>query len=43
MNDATQKFFNSSYKNMVSFFAKEEKITAVELREILDMIENKKN
>ncbi|MGB5944360.1 MAG: BlaI/MecI/CopY family transcriptional regulator [Leeuwenhoekiella sp.] len=41
MNDATRKFFNSSYKNMVSFFAKEEKITAAELREILDIIENK--
>ncbi|MDG1870823.1 MAG: BlaI/MecI/CopY family transcriptional regulator, partial [Flavobacterium sp.] len=30
------------YKNMVSFFAKEEKISAAELREILEMIENKK-
>ena len=43
MNDATQKFFNSSYKNMVSFFAKEEKISADELREILDMIEKNKD
>ncbi len=42
MNEATRKFFGSSYKNMVSFFAKEEKITAKELREILDLIENKK-
>ena len=41
MNEATRKFFGSSYKNMVSFFAKEEKITAEELREILDIIENK--
>ena len=42
MNAATQRFFNNSYKNMVSFFAKEEKISAKELREILDLIENKK-
>lgn len=42
MNTAIDNYFNSSYKNMVSFFAKEEKISADELREILDMIENKK-
>lgn len=42
MNLATQRYFNNSYKNMVSFFAKEEKISAKELREILDLIEKKK-
>jgi len=42
MSLATQRFFNNSYKNMVSFFAKEEKISAKELREILDLIEKKK-
>lgn len=42
MNMATKRFFDSSYKNVVSFFAKEEKISAQELREILDIIENKK-
>ncbi|CAM4161749.1 BlaI/MecI/CopY family transcriptional regulator [Flavobacterium weaverense] len=42
MNTAIDNYFNSSYKNMVSFFAKEEKISADELREILAMIENKK-
>ncbi len=42
MSLATQRFFNNSYKNMVSFFAKEEKISAQELREILDLIEKKK-
>jgi len=42
MSMATQRFFNNSYKNMVSFFAKEEKISAKELREILELIENKK-
>jgi predicted transcriptional regulator len=42
MNMATRKFFDSSYKNVVSFFAKEEKISADELREILEIIEKKK-
>lgn len=42
MSQATKKFFDNSYKNMVSYFAKEEKISAEELREILDIIENKK-
>jgi predicted transcriptional regulator len=42
MSNAIDNYFNSSYKNMVSFFAKEEKITADELREILAMIENPK-
>ena len=32
-------YFDSNYKNLVSFFAKEEKISAQELREILDLIE----
>jgi predicted transcriptional regulator len=40
MNTAIDNYFNSSYKNMVSFFAKEEKISADELREILAMIES---
>lgn len=42
MNTAIDNYFNSSYKNMVSFFAKEEKISADELREILNMIEKNK-
>lgn len=41
MNTAIDNYFNSSYKNMVSFFAEEEKISAEELREILEIIENK--
>lgn len=41
MNTAIESYFNNSYKNMVSFFAKEEKITAEELREIIEMIEKK--
>lgn len=42
MNVAIENYFNNSYKSMVSFFAKEEKISAKELREILEMIEQKK-
>lgn len=41
MNLASQRYFNNSYKSMVSFFAKEEKISAQELREILEIIEKK--
>ncbi len=39
MNSAMKLYFNNNYKNMVSFFAKEEKISATELREILELIE----
>ena len=42
MNLAMKRYFNNNYKSMVSFFAKEEKSSAKELREILDLIENKK-
>ncbi|KLT67878.1 MULTISPECIES: BlaI/MecI/CopY family transcriptional regulator [Flavobacterium] len=42
MSTAIDNYFNSSYKSMVSFFAKEEKISAAELREILAMIESPK-
>ncbi len=37
-----QNYFENSYKEMVSFFAEENKISAEELKEILKMIENKK-
>ena len=42
MTTAIDNYFDSSYKNLVSFFAQEEKISADELREILEMIEKKK-
>jgi BlaI family transcriptional regulator, penicillinase repressor len=34
-------YFENSYKDLVSFFAKEEKISPEELKEIIDIIENK--
>lgn len=35
-------YFKNSYKELVAFFAKDQKISAAELKEIIDMIENKK-
>ena len=40
LDTAIDTYFDSSYKNMVSHFAQEEKISAAELREILAIIEN---
>ncbi|MCB4797863.1 BlaI/MecI/CopY family transcriptional regulator [Neotamlana laminarinivorans] len=42
MNTAINNYFNNSYKNMVSFFAKEEKISVDDLKEIIALIENEK-
>ncbi len=39
MNTAISNYFNDSYKNVVSFFAKEEKISIEELKEIIELIE----
>lgn len=41
ITSAIDTYFGSSYKNMVSFFAESEKISADELREILTLIEKK--
>ena len=41
-NTAIDNYFNSSYKNVVSFFAKEEKISVNELKEIINLIEKNK-
>jgi predicted transcriptional regulator len=41
MSTAIENYFNSSYKNVVSFFAKEEKISVDELKEIIALIEKK--
>lgn len=42
MSTAIDHYFNNSYKNMVSFFAKEEKISVDELKEIIALIEKNK-
>ncbi|MEJ2114115.1 MAG: BlaI/MecI/CopY family transcriptional regulator [Flavobacteriaceae bacterium] len=42
MNSAIENYFNNSYKNVVSFFANQEKISVKDLQEIIDLIENKK-
>ena len=36
-------YFENSYKELVAFFAKEKQISAAELKEIIDMIENNKS
>jgi len=35
-------YFENSYKNVVSFFAKEEKLSVEDLKDIIDLIEKKK-
>ncbi len=42
MSGFVRNYFENSYKQMVSFFAKEQKISAHDLQEILDMIEKEK-
>ncbi|MBP1838823.1 putative transcriptional regulator [Formosa algae] len=39
MNSAIENYFNNSYKNVVSFFANEQKISVEELKEIINVIE----
>lgn len=42
MNGVVRNYFEDSYKEMVSFFAKDRKISADELKEIIDLIEKGK-
>ena len=42
MQKTVNNYFEDSYKNVVSFFAKEEKISVEELKEIIKLIEKKK-
>ncbi len=42
MHKTIQNYFENSYKNVVSFFAKEEKISIEELKEIIASIEKNK-
>ncbi|MDR3262596.1 MAG: BlaI/MecI/CopY family transcriptional regulator [Tannerella sp.] len=41
MSGVIRNYFQNSYKEMVSFFAREEKISADELKEIIQIIEKK--
>ncbi len=41
MQKTINNYFENSYKNVVSFFAKEEKISVAELKEIIRLIEKK--
>ncbi len=43
VGDVIKNYFDNSYKKMVAYFAKEEKISEDELDEILKMIKNKKS
>ncbi|MDH6310741.1 BlaI family penicillinase repressor [Dysgonomonas sp. PFB1-18] len=43
MSDVVKSYFENSYKELVSFFAKEEKISPDELLEIVKMIEKGKS
>ena len=42
MKGFVHNYFKNSYKEMVSFFAQEQKISASELKDIIDMIEQGK-
>ena len=42
INSTIANFYDNSYKSLVSFFAKEEKISVEELKEIIALIESKK-
>ncbi|MEA1887161.1 MAG: BlaI/MecI/CopY family transcriptional regulator [Bacteroidota bacterium] len=42
MKNMVNAYFDSSYKNVVSFFAENDKISPEDLKEILDLIENRK-
>lgn len=42
MSNVVRNYFENSYKEMVSFFAQDQKISANELKDIIDMIEKGK-
>lgn len=43
MSGFVNDYFENSYKDLVTFFAKEKKISASELKEIIKLIENPKS
>lgn len=42
INETVADFYDNSYKSLVSFFAREEKISVKELKEIIEIIESQK-
>ncbi|WP_430932245.1 BlaI/MecI/CopY family transcriptional regulator [Saccharicrinis sp. 156] len=42
VKNVVSDYFESSYKNVVSFFVKEEKLNVDDLKELIDLIEKKK-
>jgi len=42
LSGVVENYFENSYRDMVTFFAQKQKISMDELREIIDLIENKK-
>lgn len=42
MGNVVKEYFDNSYKELVNFFVEQKKLTAKELKEIIDLIENKK-
>ncbi|MEX0316001.1 MAG: BlaI/MecI/CopY family transcriptional regulator [Allomuricauda sp.] len=42
INSTIADYYDNSYKSLVSFFAKEEKISVEELKEIIELIEKNK-
>ncbi|HEK20704.1 MULTISPECIES: BlaI/MecI/CopY family transcriptional regulator [unclassified Mucilaginibacter] len=42
MNGFVSDYFKNSYKDLVTFFAKDKKISATDLKEIINLIENPK-
>jgi BlaI family transcriptional regulator, penicillinase repressor len=42
MSGVVQNYFSNSYKNLVNFFVEQEKLSAEELKEIINLIEGKK-
>lgn len=43
MNGFVNNYFQNSYKELVAFFAQDKKISAAELKEIIDLIEKPKD
>jgi len=43
MGKVVKEYFDNSYKELVNFFARQKKLSAKELKEIIAMIEKEKN